>query len=110
MGLAVLPGRLQSEMQQIEQIMTGEISFDSLVLENTQHTLYKHIAWIKQLINKYGTNLSKDTAQEMVCDEVGKIFLNVLSDAGIYKNDELGAIAFSRMMSQLGCFSITPFS
>jgi UDPglucose--hexose-1-phosphate uridylyltransferase len=110
MGLAVLPGRLQSEMQHIEQIMTGELSFDSHILVNTQHILFKHIKWIKHLIDKYGTDLSQDAAVEVVRDEVGKIFLNVLSDAGIYKNNAIGASAFDRFMFHWGCFSITPFS
>jgi UDPglucose--hexose-1-phosphate uridylyltransferase len=77
---------------------------------NTQHILFKHIKWIKHLIDKYGTDLSQDAAVEVVRDEVGKIFLNVLSDAGIYKNDAIGASAFDRFMFHLGCFSITPFS
>ncbi|QGR00208.1 UDP-glucose--hexose-1-phosphate uridylyltransferase [Paenibacillus psychroresistens] len=103
MGLAVLPGRLQNEMQQIEQILTGELIFDSVILENTQHVLYKHKTWIEELIKEYGISHSDQSAQDLVRNEVGNKFLAVLSDAGVYKNDPIGLEAFHRFMLHLGC-------
>lgn len=103
MGLAVLPGRLQIEMQQIEQILRGELSFDLALKEDTEHILFKHITWIEQLILQYGLNQSQDQAQAIVREEVGKKFLAVLSDAGVYKNDNSGANAFHSFITHLGC-------
>jgi UDPglucose--hexose-1-phosphate uridylyltransferase len=104
MGLAVLPGRLQAEMQQIEQILTGELCLDSSVLADTQHILNKHLIWIEQLIEKYGISQSREIVQDLVRNEVGNKFLAVLSDAGVYKNDAAGMNAFRRFMLHLGCY------
>jgi UDPglucose--hexose-1-phosphate uridylyltransferase len=103
MGLAVLPGRLQNEMQQIEQILTGELNFDPSIMDDTQHNLYKHTAWIQELIQKYGISHSRESAQVLVRNEVGNKFLAVLTDAGVYKNNPSGISAFRRFMLQLGC-------
>jgi UDPglucose--hexose-1-phosphate uridylyltransferase len=73
------------------------------VLENTQHILYKHITWIEQLIIKYGTSQSREFAEDLVRNEVGNIFLAVLSDAGVYKNNAAGTNAFRSFMLHLGC-------
>jgi UDPglucose--hexose-1-phosphate uridylyltransferase len=103
MGLAVLPGRLQEEMQQIAQILTGEISFDSRIIEDTQHLLYKHVQWINELIQKYGSTQSHDSVQSLLRDEIGHKFLLVLMDAGVYKRDLTGKSAFYNFMNHFGC-------
>jgi UDPglucose--hexose-1-phosphate uridylyltransferase len=103
MGLAVLPGRLQDEMQQITRILTGEISFDSYIIENTQHLLHKHVQWIKELIQKYGITQSHESVQSLLRDEIGHKFLLVLMDAGVYKRDLAGKSAFYTFLHHLGC-------
>jgi UDPglucose--hexose-1-phosphate uridylyltransferase len=103
MGLAVLPGRLQDEMQQIAQILTGEISFDSHIIEDTQHFLHKHVQWIKELIQKYGTTQSPESVQSLLKDEIGHKFLLVLTDAGVYKRDLAGKSSFYNFLNKLGC-------
>lgn len=105
MGLAVLPGRLQNEMQLLEQILHGELSYDSTLIEDTQPILFKHRVWIEQLIAQYGTNQSAEMAQAIIRDGVGKKFLAVLLDAGVYKSDAIGTAAFQGFMLHLGCFT-----
>jgi UDPglucose--hexose-1-phosphate uridylyltransferase len=103
MGLAVLPGRLQEEMQQIGQILTGELSFDSQIIEDTQHLLYKHIDWINELTQKYGITQSEESVQSLLRDEIGHKFLLVLTDAGVYKRDLTGKSSFYKFLYNLGC-------
>lgn len=105
MGLAVLPGRLQNEMQLIEQILQGHLSFDATLIEDTQHILFKHAGWIKQLITLYGTKQSAEMARTIICEEVGKKFLAVLLDAGVYKGDTRGTAAFQSFLLHLGCYT-----
>jgi UDPglucose--hexose-1-phosphate uridylyltransferase len=97
MGLAVLPGRLEDEIQLITQILTGEL-LDFHIIEDTHHLLHKHRYWINQLIAQYGTAVSKEFAQSVLREEVGKKFLQVLSDAGVFKNNAAGAAAFRSFM------------
>jgi UDPglucose--hexose-1-phosphate uridylyltransferase len=103
MGLAVLPGRLQDEMQQIAQILTGEVDFDSHIIEDTQHLLHKHVSWITELIQKYGITQSYEVAQTLVKNEIGHKFLLVLTDAGVYKRDLAGKSAFYNFLNHVGC-------
>ncbi|MDB5056322.1 MAG: galactose-phosphate uridylyltransferase [Bacilli bacterium] len=102
MGLAVLPGRLKEELAQITLILTGELSFDAQITENPQHVLYKHADWIKELLNKYGTNQSRKAVEFCLQNEIGYKFLNVLLDAGVYKRDSFGADAFLSFMDHSG--------
>jgi UDPglucose--hexose-1-phosphate uridylyltransferase len=101
--LAVLPGRLQDEMQQIARILTGEISLDSHIIEDTQHLLYKHVPWIKELIQKYGIVQSSESVQSLLRDQIGHKFLLVLTDAGVFKRDLTGTSAFYNFLNNLGC-------
>lgn len=100
MGLAILPGRLNAELKQIEKIMTGNILDKPYIEENDM--LYKHRKWIEELIAKYGTHLEPEMAREILRQEVGNKFLNVLLDAGVYKRNEDGRKAFVRFMTSLG--------
>ena len=44
---------------------------------------------------------SKDNAQEILRQEVGAVFEQVLCDAGVFKRDEEGKKAFARFVSSL---------
>lgn len=101
MGLAVLPGRLKNELDEIEKILTGDMKFDKTNVDEG-NMLFKHIPWIDELIDRYGTRLNKDEAENVLKDEVGNIFLKVLMDAGVYKRDDKGKSAFERFLSVVG--------
>ena len=101
MGLAVLPGRLQNEMKAVEGILTGETAFNGEINPN-DNLLYKHNTWIISLVEKYGTHCNENNAHEIVKDEVGKVFLQVLMDSGVYKKNDKGLKGFSNFMTTLG--------
>jgi UDPglucose--hexose-1-phosphate uridylyltransferase len=101
MGLAVLPGRLNTELSLIENILTGQTSYDKNKIADDS-VLSKHSIWIDLLVSKYGTNCSKEDAKNYVQKETGEKFLNVLVDAGVYKCDENGVKHFTKFLNTLG--------
>lgn len=97
MGLAVLPARLNTELKLIENVLTG-----SLTDFKAEKSLGKHIEWIEELIKKYGTDCSREAAEKYVQNEVGFKFLQVLSDAGVFKTDASGLAGINRFVETLG--------
>lgn len=103
MGLAILPGRLLGEIEQIMRILTGEAVIEmAQVTADETHPLQKHAAWIGELINEHGTNLSHDHAELVLKQAVGDKFLAVLHDAGVFKRNPEGQAAFHRFMISAG--------
>ncbi|MFC5652836.1 UDP-glucose--hexose-1-phosphate uridylyltransferase [Paenibacillus solisilvae] len=100
MGLAVLPGRLKAELEEIAALLTGEAAVDHAAL--SQGNLAKHAEWVSGIIAAHGTSLSAKQAEEVLRDEVGRKFLDVLKDAGVYKRTAEGQDAFARFLHSLG--------
>ena len=75
---------------------TGEIIGDTL------HPLHKHGLWIEQLISRYGSSLTKEQAELILQQEVGHKFMEVLTDAGVYKRDQRGVEGFQQFMLDSG--------
>lgn len=103
MGLAVLPGRLNSELDAIEDILTGTVTFDKAELSKEDNPLNKHLPWIEEMLLKYKITQDKQRAKQLLRQEVGQIFKQVLLDAGVYKTTEEGKQAFDKFMSIIGC-------
>ncbi|NTZ19612.1 UDP-glucose--hexose-1-phosphate uridylyltransferase [Paenibacillus sp. JMULE4] len=102
MGLAVLPGRLKDELELAARLLTGETALDERMMLDPGHPLHKHKAWLKELVERYGTALPDEKAAEVLRNEVGRKFLNVLQDAGVYKLDAHGRQGFRRFLRHLG--------
>ena len=90
MGLAVLPSRLKGELAALaDAILAGrEIAADPV--------LEKHAVWVEELKKQYV--FSPENAQEILRKEVGKVFQQVLEDAGVYKCTAEGRAAFLRFV------------
>ncbi|MBC7960831.1 MAG: UDP-glucose--hexose-1-phosphate uridylyltransferase [Vallitaleaceae bacterium] len=95
MGLAVLPPRLKDEMTLIEKILTGDVSFEEAMLDDT---LIKHELWAKMLVENYGTNCSPAKATEAIQEAVGLKFSQVLECSGVYKQTEQGLASFEKFI------------
>lgn len=98
MGLAVLPGRLQSELSQIKDILTGAAEYSSASLEASEHPLNKHAGWVAELVELHGTAQSALAAEQLLRSAVGDKFYAVLKDAGVYKCDAEGREAVRRFL------------
>lgn len=94
MGLAVLPARLKGEMELLRQyILEGRD-----IRSNEQ--IAKHADWVDEFLPAY-TDISTDNIDHILEQEVGKVFCQVLEDAGVYKNTEEGRKAFRRFIEVL---------
>ena len=91
MGLAVLPSRLKAELHNLaEAIVAGkDIAADEV--------LNKHAAWVEELKKQY--TFTAENALETLLQGTGKVFSEVLEDAGVYKNTDAGRAAFLRFVS-----------
>ena len=94
MGLAVLPSRLKDEMALLkEAILAGrDIASDE--------TLEKHADWVAAFLPRYD-HVTEENIEEILQQEIGKVFVQVLEDAGVYKHTEEGRNAFLRFLKTL---------
>lgn len=94
MGLAVLPSRLKTELEQLaDAILAKEDIRQNEVLE-------KHADWVEEFLPKYDS-ISKDNVMDIIKKEVGIVFEKVLEHAGVYKRNEEGMEAFQRFIDCL---------
>ena len=86
MGLAVLPSRLKGELAALaEAVVDGkDISVDPV--------LSKHAPWVEKLKTRY--TVTAENAMDLILRETGKVFSDVLEDAGVFKCTEEGRNAF----------------
>ena len=86
MGLAVLPSRLDRELEAIRSLLlSGEEPDPELAL---------HADWIGELRQKY--TFTEENTQNILEQEVGAVFERVLEDAGVFKRCPEGKTAFLR--------------
>lgn len=94
MGLAVLPARLKTEMQQVKQcILDGGNAADD---EN----IAKHAKWVEEIKEKYD-NINAGNIDEIFNDEIGYVFAAILEQAGVYKRNDEGKTAFLKFIGQI---------
>ena len=94
MGLAVLPARLKGEMELLkEYILEGKD-----IRSNEQ--IEKHADWVDEFLPSY-PEINADNIDHILEQEVGKVFCQVLEDAGVYKYNEEGLRAFHRFIDAL---------
>lgn len=94
MGLAVLPARLKTEMEEVKQCLLRGAS----VAET--ETIASHGTWAEELVAKYGT-FSADTIDAVIEKEIGDVFVKVLEHAGVYKRTAEGKEAFLRFIEKV---------
>lgn len=97
MGLAVLPARLKSELEHLEEaILTGRDL-------KSDESLAKHEDWVKELKQKYDS-FTKENVGQILQKEVGIVFMKVLEHAGVYKCTPEGREAFGRFVAHVNQF------
>lgn len=95
MGLAVLPARLKTELSSIKEcLLKNETSISQY--EN----LSKHNDWYKNMLSKY-SSITEANVDDILQNEVGLIFLEVLCHAGVFKRDDKGLAAFDKFVASL---------
>ena len=93
MGLAVLPSRLKSELTDLaEKIVSGA----DLRSDPVQS---KHADWVEELKKRY--IFTEENAMATLMQETGRVFTQVLEDAGVYKRTPEGKDAFLRFVEEV---------
>lgn len=95
MGLAILPSRIKSEMELLARcIIKGKDirSFDELL---------KHADWAEEFIPKYEGKINEENVDEILKVEIGKVFVKVLEDAGVFKRDKKGREYFMKFIESV---------
>ena len=90
MGLAVLPARLKAEIAEMKRaILAGESFIGNEAIE-------KHAEWFDKFKASY--NITEENAEDVIKTEIGKTFVRVLEDAGVYKVTDEGRKAFLKFI------------
>lgn len=105
MGLAVLPARLKTELAGLAEYITENKDIRS------NPVLEKHADWVEGFLSAYeaeGVSVTGDNVEDILKKEVGVVFTRVLEDAGVFKCDEAGRLAFSKFLQSVGFTAISP--
>ena len=94
MGLAVLPSRLKAEMAELKKfILAGKDPA-------SDETLAKHADWVKEFLPRYDS-VTEENIEHILQQEIGRVFVRVLEDAGVYKCTKEGREAFLKFVRTL---------
>lgn len=91
MGLAVLPARLKDEMTALSKAILEKKDI------RADEMLAKHADWVEEFLPKYD-HIDETNIMDILHEEIGLVFNEVLKDAGVYKCTEEGRKAFMRFI------------
>ena len=94
MGLAVLPSRLVEELDAV-----ADAIINSLDMSKNEKTA-AHKTWAEEVVKNH-PEIDKSNIDGILKQEVGKVFVNVLEHAGVYKRDEQGRAAFDKFIKKV---------
>lgn len=93
MGLFILPGRLKSELAGLSLFLQGKGDIPAGS---------PHESWVREIAARLGTSLSADAADQALREAVADTCCQVLSDAGVYKQDQNGFSGLDRFLRSIG--------
>ena len=95
LGLAILPARLKSEMEQIRaELLRGAADIAGIA------DIEKHADWYRS-VRAAHLSVTEGNVDGILRDEIGKVFLEVLTHAGVFKRDAAGMAAFDRWIESI---------
>ena len=89
MGRAIFPGRLQTELLEVKKFL----------LQQPNQIADYHLPWAQQL--QQTVSITPANVDEIIKKSLGQIFARVLEDAGVFKDDKSGHLAFARFVQAL---------
>lgn len=104
MGLAVLPSRLKTEMNRLGSLIAdgraaGDTDEMTAARVREDETIEKHADWVAKFLPKY-PEISKNNIEDILREEIGRVFTGVLEDAGVYKWTDEGHEAFLKFLKE----------
>ena len=94
MGLAVLPSRLKDEMAILKDAILNHKDVSEIP------KISKHSEWVNEFVSQYD-EINENNIDSIIQNEIGKVFLNVLLDAGVFKRTPEGQKAFDKFIKTL---------
>ncbi len=94
MGLAILPARLKKEIELMCTAIAEGRDFTDIP------EIQKHADWFAAFSGEH--NITPYNAEGIIKAEIGKTFVGVLRDAGVYKDTEEGREAFLKFLATVG--------
>lgn len=94
MGLAVLPSRLAAELELLKEKMLS-----GLDLSEDPKTA-PHAEWAEQILSSH-PEFNEENAEQILRMETGRVFEQVLCDAGVFKRTPEGMEAFQKFINIL---------
>lgn len=93
MGLAVLPSRLKKEMADLAKAMVNGEDISA------NEELAKHSEWADMIKAKYDVNA--DNIDEIIKDEIGIVFTEILEQCGVFERTEKGKAQFVKFLESV---------
>lgn len=93
MGLAILPARLKGELDVLARAMLSGADL------RADERIAKHADWAEDILSRRTVN--QDNVMDVLHEEVGAVFSDVLKDAGVFKCTPEGRAAFKRFTDLL---------
>ncbi|MBR4027812.1 MAG: galactose-1-phosphate uridylyltransferase, partial [Lachnospiraceae bacterium] len=93
MGLAVLPARLQKEMEVLAHAIVEGKDLRTIA------DISKHADWVEEWKENY--QISSENIMTILKGEIGNVFVKVLECSGIFKRTKQGIVAFKRFLEML---------
>lgn len=94
MGLAVLPSKLVDEMDAVSKAIINNEDMS----DNTKTAIHKD--WAEGIKNTH-PEINIENVDDIIKQEIGKVFVNVLGHAGVYKRNTYGMKAFDKFIEQI---------
>lgn len=94
MGLAVLPARLEKEMDILAEYLVNKKDI------NSNEAIAKHDEWAKGFVSNY-EEINAENVMGILEKEIGNVFVKVLEDAGVFKRTPEGRRAFEKFIGVL---------
>lgn len=101
MGLFILPGRLEKEMNMIKDYLVGNTVLDLAKLDEND-ALYKHIGMIKALECELNGEKDEKKVSDSIQNYINRACSEILFTTGVFKQDEQGTKAFNRFIESVG--------
>lgn len=101
MGVFILPGRLKKELDLVEKLLTGKD-----IEPDDYNNIQKHSSWIDSMKSKYVLPLDDNSAHSLIQNEIGKICIEVIECAGVFKDTDDGRCGAIEFMQSCGFASI----
>ncbi len=95
MGLAVLPGRLKKELEQVREVLEGVREIRDLP------EIFPHLEWLRLLEKEISGPLSSSEAENLVCRKCGEIFIHALEDCGVFPDTSSGHRGMRRFLERV---------